>query len=104
MSNKVYAVSIGEFFEPAKAFQTPAAFINRILPNVYLLAGIILFILVIGAGFMLIRGASEGEADQVGMGKQAATYAVIGFLLIFASFWIIRLVEAITGISILGGG
>lgn len=96
----IYAkVDIVDEFNPP--FSSISELINRLLPNVLLLAGIILFLLILGGGFMLISGATEGEADKTEKGKQAVTYAMIGFVIIFASFWIIKLVEKITGIPIL---
>ena len=34
-------------------------------------------------------------------GNKLATYAVIGFLLIITSFWIIQVIEVVTGVNIL---
>lgn len=97
---KVFAqVDIVDEFNPP--FSSIAELINRLLPNVLLFAGIISFLLFLGAGFMLIQGATEGEAEKTAKGKQAATYAMIGFVIIFASFWIIKLVSKVTGIPIL---
>lgn len=96
----VYAqVDIVDEFNPP--FISISELINRLLPNVLLLAGIISFLLLLGGGFMMIHGAREGEADKTAKGKQAATYAIIGFVIIFASYWIIKLVSKVTGIPIL---
>lgn len=96
----IYAqVDIVDEFNPP--FSSISELINRLLPNVLLLAGIILFLLLVGGGFMMIKSASEGESEQMTKGRQAAFYAIIGFVIIFASFWIIKLVEKITGIPIL---
>lgn len=96
----VYAVDIGEIFSPAEKFGTLADFINVIIPNLYLLAGIILFILLVAGGFMVIAGAGSGDADQTGKGQKAVTYALAGFVIIFVSYWIIKIVETVTGVSI----
>lgn len=98
---KAYAVNIEEIFPPAKIFKTPAELINKILPLILILAGIIVFLLLIGGGFMMIQGASSGESEQVGKGKKAATYAVVGFIIIFASYWIAKLISKITGVPII---
>lgn len=95
------AVDIGKEFGPAQKFGTLASFLNVIVPNLLLLAGVILFILLVVGGLMVIVGAGKGEGEQVGRGQKAVTYALIGFIIIFASWWIIRIIERLTGVSIL---
>lgn len=82
------------------AYQSLGGFISAVLPNVYVIAGIILFILLLGGGIMIIASAGKGESDSTKKGSQAITAALIGFLIIFASYWIIQIVEVITGIDI----
>jgi hypothetical protein len=96
-----YAVEIDKIFEPAKTFKNPSDLINVILPNLYLLAGIIVFILFLGGGFMMIQGASSGDAQQTGRGKQAVTYAIIGLVIIFGSFFFIKFIGGLVGVGII---
>ena len=84
----------------ATQFQTPGALISIILKNVYVLAGVLLLVLLIFGGFSIIMGSSQGDPRKAGQGQKAATAAVIGFLVIFASYWIIKLIEFITGVNI----
>jgi len=81
-------------------FQTPGALISIILKNVYVLAGVFLLVLLIFGGVSIIMGAGQGDAKKTGQGKKVATAAVIGFFIIFASYWIIKLIEFITGVNI----
>lgn len=102
---KIFAFDIGEQFKFGEAtiggvFPTPGALISTILPNIYILAGLLLFGLLLFGGFGIIMGAGGGNPEQVGQGKKAVTAAVIGFLLIFASYWIIQIIEVLTGIEI----
>lgn len=75
--------------------------ISNILPNIYILAGVILFFLLIGGGLMFIFSAGREDPEGAGKGKQAITAALLGFLIIFASYWIIQIIEVITGVDIL---
>lgn len=75
--------------------------ISNILPNIYILAGVILFFLLIGGGLMFIFSAGQENPEGAAKGKKAITAALVGFLIIFASYWIIQIVEVITGIDIL---
>ncbi len=77
------------------------SFISSILPNIYTIAGIILLFLLIFGGFTYIVNAGKQDTEGVQKGKNAITAAVIGFALIFGSWWIIQIIEIVTGIDIL---
>lgn len=103
----VYAVNIGEQFKFGErgieqVFPTLGKLISTLLPNLYILAGVIFLILLIFGGLSLIMAAGGGDAQKAEQGKKAVTAAIVGFLIIFASWWIIQLIETITGIKILG--
>jgi hypothetical protein len=74
--------------------------ISCILPNIYVFAGVILFVLMIVGGIGVIKSANGGNEEDLKKGQQAITSALIGFLLIFVSYWIIQLVQIITGVQI----
>ena len=75
--------------------------ISTLLQNIYVLAGILLFVLLIVGGLSFIMGASEDNPEKAKKGKQALTAALIGFTVIFCSYWIIKIIEIITGLNIL---
>jgi hypothetical protein len=78
--------------------------ISNLLQNIYILAGILLFVLLIIGGLSFIMGAGEDNPEKAKKGKQALTAALIGFAIIFASYWIIKIIEIVTGVSILNPG
>jgi len=78
--------------------------ISNILPNIYILAGVILFFLLVGGGLMFIVSAGQENPEGAGQGKKAITAALIGFLIIFASYWIIQIIETVTGVNIFEPG
>ena len=104
--SSVMAVDIGKVFKinnsqgigEATAYQSIGGFVSAILPNIYVVAGLILFFLFLGGGFAII--ASSDNPEQKGKGAKAVTAAVIGFLIIFLSYWIIQIIEKITGVKI----
>ena len=100
MSNLLAAVNIVTEFPPAQKFATLGSLISILLKNIYVLAGVLLLVLLIFGGFSIIMGSSQGDPRKAGQGQKAATAAVIGFLVIFASYWIIKLIEFITGVNI----
>jgi len=94
-------VNIGEIYEPAR-FGTVGQLVSTLLPNIYILAGLLLFFLLIGGGIGMIAGSRGGDPEKTGKGRQGVTAALIGFLIIFCSYWIIQIIEVITGVEILG--
>ncbi len=100
----VFAVDIGTEFWPAKTFPTIGKLISTLLPNIYILAGLLLFLLLIFGGFGIIMGAGGGDPQKTGQGTKAVTAALIGFLIIFLSYWIIQIIEVITGFKIFESG
>jgi uncharacterized membrane protein (Fun14 family) len=45
--------------------------------------------------------SSGGNAKNVESGRNQLTGAIIGFLVIFAAYWIIQIIEKLTGVPIL---
>lgn len=74
-------------------FKTPASMINLIVANVMILAGIIFFFMIVYSGYLFITGGTKG-ADQA---KQMITTAVIGIVLMFSAYWIVQIVQYVTG-------
>lgn len=74
--------------------------VSTIASNLYILAGLVVFILFLWGGFEWIRGAGSDDRDMVGRGKKIILAGIYGFLIIFASYWIIQLVEKLTGLTI----
>lgn len=80
-------------------FNSLGGVISRILFFIFPLAVAILFVMLIWAGFEMFSGAANKSALE--SGKNRATMAIAGFLLLFVSYWLIQLLEIIFGIKIL---
>lgn len=76
--------------------------VSIFLANAMVLAGITLFLLFLGGGIAIISGAGKNDPQSVAKGQQAVSAAIIGFLIVFAAYWIIVIIERVTGVSILG--
>lgn len=63
----------------------------------YLLAaaGIGLLLMIISSGFTLMMSA--GDAKKAAAGKATLTNSIIGFLLVFAAFWITQALGVVFG-------
>jgi len=92
------------FFGNAGHFLTQLTDVGRLVSilfsNAIMIAGIVLIFLIIIAGIQMISGS--GDVQKVAQARQIITAAIIGFILIIAAFFIVRLVESSLGISILG--
>jgi hypothetical protein len=73
--------------------------INTLLPNIYLAAGLIIFFMIIMGGFMIISSASDPHKTEDG--KKIITSAIMGLAIVICSYWIIQLIQVVTGLSIL---
>jgi len=93
------ALKLNETDTVKGTFPDLGTIISTILPNLYILAGIILFFLIIFGGFTIV--SSGGNPEQTQKGQQTLTGARIGFVIIFASYWIVELIQYLTGIQIL---
>jgi hypothetical protein len=96
-------VSLGDpnVFAPAKNFTDIGSLVSVIIPNAFVLAGIITLILLILGGFGIIAGAGSGDTKKMEQGKQAVTGAVVGLIVIMGSFWIVQIIEKLTGMPLL---
>ena len=80
-----------------ETFSTPADMVNIIVRVVFLIAGVILFIMIIVAGFNMITGANKQDLEK---SKKTISGAALGFIAMFAAYWIMQLLSMITGANI----
>lgn len=85
--------------DPASGYATLGGFLSSVLPNIYIASGLILLFLLLFGGLTTIINSGNPEAQEKGQGAVAA--AIIGFLIIFLSYWIIQIIQVLTGINIL---
>ena len=69
--------------------------IGQSLPYVFGFAGLGLLLMIIASGFTLMTSA--GDPKKMEKGKATLTNAIIGFLIIFAAFWIVQIAGVIFG-------
>lgn len=73
--------------------------ISNLLPYLYVFGGLILFIMLVWGGFEMLTGATDTKAQEAG--KQRITTAVIGFLLLFVSYWLVQTLQLVFRINVL---
>lgn len=77
--------------------KTVGDLVSLFLNGAFVIAGILVLILFLVGGFTIIAGASSDNPEAAKKGTSAITAAAIGFVVIFASYWIIRIIEIIAG-------
>lgn len=101
----VNPIKIGDKFlgtTPLKETEDVGLLISRLITGALSLAGVALLFLLIGGGIGMISGAGSNNPEKLEQGKKAATSALIGFIVVIASYWIVKLIESITGLNLLG--
>lgn len=78
------------------AGETIGDVISDLLPYLFVFAGLILLLYLIWGGFALMTSGGDPKAMDQAKGK--ITNAVIGFLIIFVSFWLIQILQTIFGL------
>lgn len=78
-----------------QVYTTPAFLIDLIVRNLFIIGGIILFIMLIYAGFQFITNPKGPEEA-----KSVMEAAVIGIIIMFAAYWILQIIKVITGANV----
>jgi len=73
--------------------------LSVIIKNVFVIAGIILFIFIIVGGLGMIINA--GNAEKQKQSSNVLGSAITGFVIMMVSYWIIKIVEILTGVTII---
>ncbi len=81
-----------------KADLTIGEIISKIIPYIYVIAGLVLFMMLIMGGFSYLTSA--GDPDKMKSAQGKITHALVGFLIIFLAYWLAQLLEIIFGIQI----
>ena len=84
---------------PISQWQSIGQIVSRLLVYIFPLAGIATFIYLLIGGFGYLTAAGNEEAAKKAQGQ--ITNALIGFLIIFLSYWIVQILEIILGIKLL---
>jgi len=85
--------------DATSAYPNSGKLIDNILPNIYIAAGLIIFFMIVFGGFTVLTNAAN--PDKMKDGTKTITSAIIGLIVLFASYWIIQIVQVITGLNIL---
>lgn len=86
-----------DVFKPGPSANV-SGIISRILPYLYVIAGLLLLFYLIAGGFQMMTAASDEKG--LTQAKAKITNALTGFLLLFVSYWLVQILEYVLGIQI----
>ena len=75
----------------SKNFTNLASVVNNAIPVVFSIAGILLLLYLIWGGFDFLT--SMGDPKKADSARGKITNALLGFLLIFAAYWIVQIIN-----------
>lgn len=78
--------------------RTLGQYVSALLKASILGAAVIAFLLFLGGGMTMI--SSSGDPQRQQQGKTAITAGVLGLVLVVSAFWIIELIEILTGLEL----
>ena len=79
-------------------FTDVGSIVTTIIPNIYYVAGLLLFFLLVLGGISYMMAG--GDDKMIGKAKNTITAAVIGFAIVFGSLFIIRILETVLGVKL----
>ncbi len=75
----------------------PGSIIANLISVAFVASGVIILFMFVFAGIGMIKSAGANKPEDMAKAKKALTSALIGFVVVFTSYWIIQLIETITG-------
>lgn len=84
-----------------KKYASVSPLISTLLKYSLIFAGIILLGLIIFGGFGMIASSGSGDSKKAEQSKKTITSAIIGFIIVFGAYFIIQIIQEITGLNIL---
>ena len=73
--------------------------VSVILRNIYVIAAIILFLMIFIGGLGMIINA--GNAEKQKQSSKTLGSAVTGFLILFLSYWILKIIQLFIGVELI---
>ncbi len=99
------AIDFGQLYSDLPGFRfttgasgTPlGSIISILLPYLLVLAGLLLLLYLLYGGFAYMTSA--GDPKKLEAAKDKLTGALIGFIIVFVSFWLVQIVGRVFGIE-----
>ena len=80
-------------------FPNLGSVITAVLPYIYVFAGLLMLVMIIMGGIGLMTSAGDPAKSKDGYGK--ITAGIIGFIIIFAAYFVAQIVQVVFGVKFL---
>lgn len=74
-------------------FTDLSSIVTQAIPILFSIAGILLLLYLLLGGFNYLT--AMGDPKKAAAGRQKITYAILGFIIIFVSFWLVQIIDYI---------
>ncbi len=78
---------------------TLGGIITNLLPHLFILAGILMLLMILWGGIHLM--IAQGDPEGIREGKAKVMYGIIGFFVVFVSYFVVQIIEQVFKIPIL---
>lgn len=73
--------------------------VSLFLNTAFILSGLILLFFFLMGGIGMISSAGQSDPQKAEQAKKTISSAVIGFVVVFVSYWIVKLISSLLGIT-----
>jgi len=80
----------------SSVYNQPTTLIELIVRYSFIAAGLIIFFLIFYCAFLFLTGGVKGKEKAAEIGQSA----LIGFIVMFSAYWIVQIIQVITGANI----
>lgn len=92
-------MNINNYFgSPFSDLTNVGGLVTVLLNILFVVAGLILLFYFILGGYGMISSAGKNDPKQMEQSKQTLTTAVIGFVVVIAAYWIVKLLAQLLGV------
>lgn len=78
-------------------FENLGAIVSKFLPYILGIAGLVLLLFLVMAGFQYLTSGGDPKATQSAQEKM--TSAVVGFILLFTAYWLFQILGILMGLD-----
>lgn len=93
-------MTINDYFgSPFGDVKQIGGLVSLFLNVAFVFAGLIFLFGFVMSGIKMISSAGKNDPQKSEQAKKALTSAVIGFVVVFAAYWIVKLLGTFTGLT-----
>lgn len=90
-----YTVGVGSAEKVSDYFARPADLVNVLVPTAFIIAGMIIFAMLLWSGFKFLQDTSKGKDEA----RTIMTSAIVGIIVMFVAYWIVIIIGSVTGVD-----